>query len=352
MLKNYFKVAIRNLLKRPGFSTINVLGLATGMAVCLLIILFIQSELSFDKQHEKGDSIYRVVLERQYPGRATSYSIIPQSIGPAIQKEFPEVKECTRVFNFTAAGSGNFFIRIGDKTFEEKKVLAVDSNFFKVFSGHFIAGDPGTALQKINSVVLSEETAKKIYGSAEVAIGKQFQTDGDQNNNFLVTGVCKNWPKNSHFTFNLLLSVSGFPFIKEFNYTGFAAHTYLLLSPGTNAAAFEKKLPLIVEKYVSGDIEKNFGQSYTDFKRAGNGYHYYLQPLRKIHLISDLEAELSSNGSMSSIYVFAVIAIFILFLACINFINLSTARSVERAKEVGIRKTFGSERKALTFQFL
>ncbi|WP_121355036.1 ABC transporter permease [Flavisolibacter nicotianae] len=351
MLKNYFRVALRSLLKRKGYSLINILGLATGMAVCLLIVLFVKSELGYDRHNEKGDSIYRVVFDRIYPGRSTSYSMIPQSIGPAIQKEFPEVQEVTRVFNFTG-GIGNFFMRVGDKTFEEKKVLAVDSNFFRVFTGTFLVGNPATALQQQNAVVLSESAAKKIYGSADAAMGKQFQTDGDGNNTFLVTGVCKDWPGNSHFTFDLLLSVSGFPFIRQPNHTGFAAHTYLLLSPHANPKALESKLPLVVEKYVSGAIEQAFNQSYQDFKKAGNGYHYYLQPLQKIHLISDLEAELSPNGSLASVYIFGVIAVFILFLACINFINLSTARSVERAKEVGIRKTFGSEKNALIIQFL
>lgn len=351
MLKNYFRVALRSLLKRKGYSLINILGLATGMAVCLLIVLFVKTELGYDQHNKKGDSIYRVVLDRIYPGRSTSYSMIPQSIGPAIQKEFPEVQEVTRVFNFTG-GIGNFFMRVGDKTFEEKKVLAVDSNFFRVFTGTFLVGNPATALQQQNAVVLSESAAKKIYGSADAAMGKQFQTDGDGNNTFLVTGVCKDWPGNSHFTFDLLLSVSGFPFIRQPNYTGFAAHTYLLLSPHANPKALESKLPLVVEKYVSGAIEQAFNQSYQDFKKAGNGYHYYLQPLQKIHLISDLEAELSPNGSLASVYIFGVIAVFILFLACINFINLSTARSVERAKEVGIRKTFGSEKNALIIQFL
>ncbi|MBD0332661.1 MAG: ABC transporter permease, partial [Chitinophagaceae bacterium] len=352
MIKNYFKVALRNMMRRKGYTLINILGLATGMAVCLLIVLFVQSELSYDEYQEKGDRIYRVVLERLYPGRSTSYSIIPQSIGESIQKEFPEVIESTRLFNFTGGGLGNFFMRVGDKVFEESKVLAVDSNFFRVFTGEFLAGTPASALMHPNSVVLSESTAKKMYGSAGRAIGKQFQTDADQNNTFSITGVCKDWPENSHFTFNVLIAVTSFPFILQPNYINFAAHTYLLVAPGASAKALEAKLPVIVEKYVSGEIEKNFGQSLKDFKAAGNGYRYYIQPLRKIHLISDLEAELSANGSITSVYIFSVIAVFILFLACINFINLSTARSVERAKEVGIRKTFGSEKKALIVQFL
>jgi putative ABC transport system permease protein len=351
MFRNYFKVAFRNLLKRKGFSLINILGLATGMAVCLLIILFIQSELSFDKQHKNANNIYRVVLERFYPGRSTSYAIIPQSIGAAIKAEYPEVLESTRLYDFS--GNGGFFLRIGEKTFEEKKVLAADSNFFRVFTNKMLHGDPATALEKSNSAVITETTAKKFFGSADAAFGKTFETDGnDTTFTYMITGVIADWPDNSHFLFDMLVSTSSFQFTRRPNYTGFAAYTYLLLNPASSYKALEAKFPGLIKKYVSPEINKTFNQSWEDFQKAGNGYKYYLQPLTKIHLISDLEAELRPNGSMTAIYVFGVVAVFILFLACINFVNLSTARSVERAKEVGIRKTFGSEKKALISQFL
>ena len=350
MFKNYFKVAFRNLLKRKGFSLINILGLATGMAVCLLIVLFIQSELSFDKQHKQADNIYRIALERYYPGRSTSYAIIPQSIGAAIKTEYPEVLESTRLFNL--GGNGNFFLRIGEKTFEEKRVLAADSNFFRVFTCKILHGDAATALEKPHSAVINESTAKKYFGTTDV-VGKQFETDGnDTTETFAITGVVADWPDNSHFLFDMLVSTSTFQFTRRPNYIGFAAHTYLLLNPNSSYKALEAKFPEIIKKYVSGEINKVFNQSWEDFQKAGNGYRYYLQPLTKIHLISDLEAELRPNGSITAVYIFGVVAIFILALACINFINLSTARSVERAKEVGIRKTFGSEKKSLIGQFL
>ena len=350
MFKNYFKVAFRNLLKRKGFSLINILGLATGMAVCLLIVLFVQSELSYDKQHKEADNIYRVVLERSYPGRSTSYAIIPQSIGAAIKTEYPEVLESTRLFNFAA--NGNFFLRIADKTFEEKRVLAVDSNFFRVFTGKVLHGDLTTALEKPHSVVINETTAKKYFGTTD-AVGKKFETDGnDTTETFAITAVVADWPVNSHFLFDMLISTSTFQFARRPNYTGFAAATYLLLNPNSSYKALEAKFPEIIKKYVSPEINRVFNQSWEDFQKAGNSYYYYLQPLTKIHLISNLEAELRPNGSMTAVYIFGVVAIFILALACINFINLSTARSVERAKEVGIRKTFGSEKRSLVAQFL
>ena len=348
MIKNYLKVAWRSLLRRKGFSIINILGLATGMAVCLLIILFIQSELNYDSFHEKGDNIYRVVLDRKYPGRSSSYAMIPLSIGKSIQLEYPEVLQSTRLFDFVE--NERFLVKIGDKRFEEKKVLMADSNFFSVFTAKLLFGDPAIALQKPNTVVINETTAKKYFGSAANAIGKSFESEKQQH--FEITGVCQDWPDNSHFAFDLLVADASIPFIKIPNYTGFTAHTYLLLSGKASPAMLEAKFPHVIDKYVSGEIGRSFGMTYQQFQSAGNGYHYYLQPLKKIHLISDLEGELRPNGSIKAVYIFSVIAIFILVIACINFINLSTARSMERAKEVGIRKTFGSEKKALVAQFL
>jgi putative ABC transport system permease protein len=258
-----------------------------------------------------------------------------------------------RIYNFIG-DNGNFLLRIGDKLFEEKRVLATDSNFFRVFSSKLLKGDASTALLKPNSVVINETTAKKYFGSAEAAFNKTFEVDGNNNNNnvFQVTAVCEDWPDNSHFLFDLLLSTSGFGFTKQLNYINFSAYTYLLLNPGSQAAALEAKFPAIVKKYVAPDIEKRFGETIEQFYSEGNGYNYHLQPLQKIHLVSNLEGELRANGSIKAVYIFSVIAIFILVLACINFINLSTARSMERAKEIGIRKTFGSGRKELIAQFL
>ena len=348
MLTSYFKIAIRNLLKRKVYSLINIFGLATGMAVCLLILRFIKSELGYDEFHDKANRIYRVVLERKYPGRASSYAIIPASIGHGIQKEYPEVQECTRIFNANG-NDGITFIRIGDRTFEQKQVLFADSNFFRVFSGQFLEGNPTDALTKPNAAVLNETTAKKLFGSATAAINKTLQLDGGAS--WIVSGVVKDWPDQSHMVFNILVSTATFG-PQQPNYINFSAHTYLLLKPSADPAKLEAKFPALIEKYVAGPVEQNFGVPFAQFQAAGNGYHYYMQPLPKIHLTSNLEAELRPNGSIKVIYVFSVIAIFILALACINFINLSTARSIERAKEVGIRKTFGSNKGPLIRQFL
>jgi len=348
MFRNYLKVAVRSLLKRKAFTLINILGLAIGMAVCLLIVLFIRSELGYDNFHRHGNRIYRMVLDRKYPEHISSYAIIPASFGPAMQREFPEVEMATGLQDFS--GPAGFFVKVGDKLFEERHALIADSNFFRVFTVDMLQGDTATALARPNTAVINESTAIRYFGSVSKAMGQYFETDGRQR--FTISGVCKNWPENSHLDFDILVSFSSFPFSRQTNYTGFNTFTYLLLRKDASPDALAAKIPGLVEKYVAGEITRSFGMSYQAFIAAGNNYHYYLQPLRKIHLISDLESEAKPNGSMRAVYIFGTIAIFIMVIACINFINLSTARSMERAREVGIRKTFGSEKSALIIQFL
>lgn len=348
MFRNYLKVAVRSLLKRKVFTLINILGLAMGMAVCLLIVLFIRSELGYDNFHQQGDRIYRVVLDRKYPEHISSYAIIPASFGPAMQREFPEVEVATGLQDF--AGVAGFSVKVGDKIFEEKHAWTADSNFFRVFTVDMLQGDTATALARPDMAVINESTAIKYFGSVSKAMGQYFETDGRQR--FTVSGICKDWPENSHLDFDMLISFGSFPFARQTNYTGFTTLTYLQLRKNASPSSLEAKFPDIIRKYVSGDIARNFGMTYDAFVAAGNGYHYYLQPLRKIHLISDMEFEAKPNGSMHAVYVFGIIAIFIMGIACINFVNLSTARSMERAREVGIRKTFGSEKSSLIVQFL
>lgn len=349
MIKNYLKIAFRNLMKRKIYSFINVTGLAIGMAVCLLIVLFIKSETGFDKFHEEGNNIYRLVVDRKYPGRSTAYSNIPQSYAQAVKQECPEVKEAVRIFNFL--GGNGFQLKYEDRKFEEGGALFADSNFFRVFKADIISGSESFALNKLNSVVLTENAAIKYFGSVDKAVGKFLQPEGD-NQPLEVTAVCSNWPESSHFDFEMLISTAGKEDFNNINFVNFAAHTYLLLHANSKPQAIESKMPAIIEKHATGDIERQFGVSYKKFQEAGNGYNYYLQPLKKIHLISHLESELKPNGSLTAVYIFSVVAIFILLIACVNFINLSTARSGERAKEVGIRKTFGSDKKSLVYQFL
>jgi len=334
-------------LKRKAFTLINLFGLATGMAVCLLLVLYIQNELGYDNFHEKGNQIYRLALERKYPGRSAFVGKIPQSIGQAVKKEFPEVLESTRVLNI---GNNGVQVTIGEKSFVEKEVLMADSNFFRVFTGNFLQGEVSTVLQKPNTIVLTESTAKKYFGSVENAMGKQIIVD--YLNKCVVSGVCKDWPEKSHFQFKLLMTTSGENYLNDLQYVYFGPYDYLLLNKNASASALEAKLPFIVDKYVSGNVARLFGEAYDKFIAEGNGYRYFLQPIKKIHLNSQLDDELRPTVSMRTIVLFGAIAGFILFLACINFINLSTALSVERAREVGIRKTFGSRKTELIGLFL
>ena len=313
------------------------------MAVCFLMVLYIHNELGYDQYQERGDRIYRLAMERKYPGRSAFRGGIPQSIGEAVKKEFPEVLESTRIMRFESN------ITVGDKSFTEKETAFADANFFRVFTGEFLQGNGNTALQKPGTVVLNETTAKKYFGSTNDAMGKEIKLGY---RSYMISGVFRDWPEKSHIQFNILMTTSGLEGLDRLEYIYFGPYTYLLLNKENSAAALEAKLPLIVDKYVSGVVERLFGEPYKQFLAEGNGYRYFLQPVKKIHLESELEDEWKPVSSMRIIIVFGAIAGFILFLACVNFINLSTAVSVERAREVGIRKTFGSRKPQLIGQFI
>lgn len=345
MIRNYIKIAWRNLLKNKMQTLINITGLSIGMAACLMILMYVFDELSFDKFWANGDRIYRMSLERRYPGRATGYAIIPPSYAQSVKKELPEVEEATRVFG----AGGNTLFRHNNEVYEEKNVLWADSNFFKVFKLPLLYGNPEKALMAPNTVVLTQSTAKRFLGTTN-AVGKYLELV--QGPKLQVTAVCADVPSNAHFKFDFLAAVKGNRFAEATNHVSFAASTYLLLKAHTSPEQAQAKFPAIVEKYASGEIQRTFGVSYQDYVKAGNGYFYFLQPLKSIHLESHLEGELGTNGSSNLVYIFMVIAVFVLLIACINFMNLATARSTERAKEVGIRKALGSTKAQLAIQFL
>ncbi|MBN3583174.1 ABC transporter permease [Algoriphagus aestuarii] len=344
MFKNYLKIALRNLQKNKVYSIINVLGLTLGFLCCMLIMLHVKDELSYDKFIPNHEQIHRVALERIYPDHVNFYSIIPHSFAEAMQEEIKGVEEATRIFYF---GTGNI-ISFEDTPYEEDFVAAVDSNFFNVFDFVLLQGNKETALAEPNTVVISETASQKIF-KGQSAIGKTIKQGQAE---YEITGVVKDIPQNSHMKLDYLVSSSSFPFIDQENYTSFAAHTYLKIDPNVAPKDVENEIPALVTKYASGQIERNLGVSYADYTAAGNGYHYFLQPIADIHLHSNLEAEIKANGNYLYVYIFISIAAFILVLACINFINLATARSADRAKEVGVRKAMGSDRKQIITQFL
>ena len=347
MLRNYIKIALRNLAKHKANTAINIVGLAIGMACCLLIVLYVTDELSYDKHWANGERIYRMALERKYPDRVSKYAIIPPSYAQSVKKEIPEIEQTTRVFNF--GNNAPTLLKLDGRTIEEQGFLAVDSTFFQVFQMPLLRGQSGRALNRPNTVVLTETTAQRLFGKAN-PIGKVLEIV--QGPKLEVTGVCVDPPRNDHFTFNFLASTRGFVQDDKPNHVSFAAHTYLLLRSNTKPDAVQAKLPAVVEKYAAGEVERNFGMPYRDYVKAGNGYFYFLQPLRSIHLDSHLEAEHQPNGSQTLVTIFSIIAGFVLLIACINFMNLATARSSERAREVGIRKSLGSTTNQLAAQFL
>lgn len=354
MIKNYLKVALRSLIKQKAYSAINILGLSIGIASCLLIVLFVTDEFSYDKFHEKADRIYKFTLERIYPNHRTNYAVVPHSFGTVIPKDFPEVEAVTRIQGPNNNVIVNYQNEKGELTqFEEQNILGVEKNFFETFSIKVLKGDPSKLFTKNTDMVITESTAKKYFGS-EDPIGKTLQLFGG---NFSITGVTEDVPENSHFDFDFLYYWSeegqNGQRIPE-NFTSFSVHTYLLLRPGADPKALEAKFPAMVDQYAAAQIERNLGKSWADYKKEGNGYRYFLQPLTSIHLDpTNIEYKLKAvGGNINQVYFLIAIAALIVAIACINFMNLATARSAERAREVGVRKTMGSAKSQLVYQFL
>lgn len=348
MFANYLKIAWRNLLRNQNYSLVNIVGLTVGLACVLLIALYLQDELSYDKFHPDGNRIYRMALERKYPGRARNYAIIPQSFAEVVKNEFASVEDATRLFYFQGF---NMLYKVNNRPFEEEYNMWADSNFFKMFDIELLKGEKEEVLTRPQSVVLTESTAMKLFGDND-PIGQVLELP-QANNNLTVTGVCRDIPENSHLKFNMLTSATSLgQFLTETNYLNFSAYTYLKLFEGADPAALESQFPDMVVKYVSGPVLNQFGVNYEEYQKQGNGYRYFLQPLPDIYLDSDLEAEIRPPGSRQRIYFFLAIAILILAIACINFMNLATARSAGRAREVGIRKTLGSDRRQIAGQFM
>ena len=328
MLINYLKIALRNLKRHTGYTVINVTGLAVGMACCLLILLYVQDERSYDLFHEKGDRIYRLEREVSRPGGEGRFSFTSGPPGPALVNEYPEVEAAVRFFRLES------LVRYQDRQFYGEKIAFVDSSFFHVFTFPLRSGDPRTALATPNSVVLTETMAKKYFGN-EDPVGQTVRIDNADE--FIVMGVVADVPENSHYTFDALASFSAlppkFPWLN--NWGGIGIRTYLLLSPNVTAAALEAKLPSFIHKHKGETAQEA----------------YYLRPLKQIHLYSDV-FEIDPQGDIETVYLFSAIALFILILAGINYMNLATARAARRAREVGVRKVVGATRWQLVVQFL
>ncbi|KGE15452.1 ABC transporter permease [Sphingobacterium deserti] len=339
MIKNYIKIAWRNLLKNRGYSSINILGLAIGLACCLLIVLYIQDELSFDHYHEKKDRIYRVIHDwKEKNGVETQQVWGNAAVGAALKADFPDVEKIVQF-----SGQVSILLKHGENAFQEERVFYMDSTAFDVFSWEFIAGDPQTALKAPYTAVLTETTAKKYFGDSN-PIGQTLEggvTGGRAAPGiYTVTGIIKDVPTNSHFSFDALLSMNSFrqSWSEVFNQWGYVDfYTYLLLPEDYDITKLNKQVPDFIERHQASQEGK---------------YSIHFEPLLDAYLNSKASRQPGAVGSMQNIYIFSVIGFFILCIACVNFMNLATSRSMERAKEVGVRKVVGASRKNLIVQFM
>ena len=351
MLKNHLKIAFRNLRKSKLFSSINVFGLSVGMTCCMLLLLYINSELSFDRHHEFADDIYLLRSENTYNGELMDNPRAPSPYARAMKAEYPEVVQVTRVWqNFL---ENETLLRVtGEnktlKAFNERSGYQVDSTFFDVFTYQFLEGNAPTALDDAHSVVLSEALARKLFDDAP-ALNKTIQIGGvaGSNENFQVTGVYRDESVRSHIDAPYFLSINagwagGFLREQKQDYSGNNMfYTYLRLQPRTDAAKLQDKLPAFVNKYARKDL-----------KLSGMDKKMALLSVKDIHLFDKVDAILTPTSSVMYLYVLGSIALFTLLLACINFMNLATARSVKRAAEVGMRKVMGAQRSGIIGQFL
>jgi len=345
MLRNYLKTAFRNLWKNKGFSAINIIGLAIGLATCLLIMIYVMDELSYDRFNKKADRIYRLDAEVKFGDNHSVMAQAPAPEGPTILKEFPEVEKEMRFRNY-----GGVMIKKDNQNIREEAVTYADSTLFDVFTLPMIAGNPRTALVEPHTAVITERAAKKYFGVADV-VGRTLMINDSIP--YRVTGVIRDLPAQSQFHYDLFLSLSESDEAKNMQeWLSFNLTTYIVLREGVDPRAVQVKLDGLVRKYVGPLLQEAVHTSLDDFMKGGNYIRFSLMPLTDIHLHSNKEGELGANGNIQYVYIFSAIAIFILLIACVNFMNLSTARSANRAKEVGIRKVLGSLRGNLVAQFM
>lgn len=345
MIHNYFKLAIRNIGKYKFFSAINILGMSTGIAACLLILLYIGDELSYDRFHKNGDRIYQVSLHGKVGDQSVVTSTTCPPMAATLVAEIPGVEQAVRIANFWGPPT----LKYGDKVFSEAKLFYADSNFFNFFSYALLEGDPHTALLEPNSVVLTQSLAKKYFGN-ENALGKLITIGGEQT--YKVTGVAEDAPLNSHFIFNAIISSASADHLKDTGWLNNYLHTYFMLEANSSLSAVENEFPRLVKKYVGPEVERLMGTTIEQMEKQGGIYGYFTTPLKDIHLHSKSQHQPEPGGNIMYVYFFGGIGVFIVLIACINFMNLSTAQSAGRAKEVGLRKTLGSLRSQMIRQFL
>ncbi|MBR9998696.1 MAG: ABC transporter permease, partial [Cyclobacteriaceae bacterium] len=350
MIRNYIKIAFRNLIQDRFYSMLNIMGLSIGIATSLLIILFISDELSYDKFHQDAGDIYRVITKGKLGDEEVrNVAVSGAPVAEAILTTIPEVKAVTRL------QPEILIITHQDESLKEDRVLFADSTFFDVFSFSLLEGDKNKALKDPYSIVMTEETALRYFGKKAVDRGEVIgNLLKDDDRTYAVTGIVENIPHNSHFDFDMLVSMSSNPDAGNPIWINMNYYTYIKLATGTDPVSLEDKLRDLVRQHVIPQVIAYLHYPEMEFtdEIMDQNFKFLLQPLTDIHLHSNLFAEMNANSDIQYVYIFSAIAVFIILIACINFMNLSTAKSAKRAREVGIRKTLGSTKQPLIIQFL
>jgi putative ABC transport system permease protein len=344
MLQNHFKTAWRSLRKNKTFSALNIIGLSIGVACSLLIALYLLDELSYDRFNTQANRIYRIDEQVKFGDFNYNGAETPPMMGPTFTRDFQTIEHYTRL-----KANPGLVIRKGNESFSEDRAVYADSTLFDVFSLDMIAGDKTTALKEPHSLVVTESLAKKYFNSLEV-IGKTLTLY--DSSNYTITGVIKDIPRQSHFNFDLFMPMRELDNSRQDTWITYNFQTYLVLRPGVDAKTFEKQLNTAFERYQAPQVNSQLRLTKEAFQKAGSYIRCSLVPLTDIHLYSHVQDELGINGNIRYVYIFSAIDIFILLIACINFMNLSTASSANRAREVGVRKVLGGLKNSLIAQFL
>lgn len=344
MLMNYLKITLRNLIKNKLYSFVNIFGLAIGVACFILIGLFVLDELTYDTDNTNVDRIFRINAHYKVGDNRFNMANSPIPLANVIKEEYPEIQNVVRIQN-----TGNIYVKKGDEYIKEERFYYADSTMFDIFTIEFVSGNPKTALVEPNSVVITDKMAEK-YFPGKNPVGERFITS--ENLDFIVTGVVKPVPHNSHFEFDFLASFNTLPQNKSTNWFGYFAHTYVLTDKGVTQKQLNDKIFSVAETHLSPIVKAAFGVDYREFINSGNDFSFVFVPLKQIHLYSEVFNEFKEVGDINTVYLFSAIAFFILLIACINFINLATAKSTKRANEIGVRKALGSNKIQLVKQFL
>ncbi|MDF1576286.1 MAG: ABC transporter permease [Bacteroidales bacterium] len=344
MFRKNLQIAFHIMIRQKGYSLINIFGLAVGLASCIFILLWIQDELSFDKFHEKADRICLVGLDAKLGNQEFKGGASPPPMADALREGFTGIESAARLYK-----TPDRLVKYENRIFTEDNFYYTDSTFFHIFSFPLLQGDPESALDEPYSVVITREMKEKYFGDRE-ALGEVLRIGGSQD--YQITGICENVSRQSHFRFDFLTPFSSLTETDHFNWGSNFVGTYVLLHEKSSAEEINRQFPKLLEKHFGPIIQAAMNISLQEFYEAGNRYSYFLEPLVDIHLRSSMTMKPEGSSDIIYVYVLSLIALFILIIACINFINLSTARSALRAKEVGIKKVLGSGRRQLISQFL